>query len=154
MFLVHTLTQQIWTVCMLGVTGLSVWRGGWAERTIAVGMVVASVASALVENRHDWSATQWGILTVDVIYLALIFWVALRSEPLWPLFPAAFQLITVVLYAARMADWHVGARAPIVAEHIFSYLILLAIAVGVLLRKSGHSNHLLPPSTSTGTSAT
>ena len=154
MSLVHTLPQQIWTVWMLAVAGLSVWRGGWAERTVAFGMIVSSIATAVFQNKHDWSATQWADLVGDIIYLVLLFWVAFRSKRLWPLFPAGFQLVIVILYAARMADHRVGARAPFVAEEIFSYLILLAVGVGVWQRAKDRRAELFPPSTATGSSAT
>ena len=150
----RTAPQAIWDIYMLSVTSLAVWRGGWAERAIAFGMVASSIASALVQDQHNLSAIQWGILAADSLYLALIFWVALRSEWLWPLFPAAFQLITVIVYAARMADRRVGARASFVTEEIFSYLILLAVAVSVWQRARRRGAGLSPPSTSTGTSAT
>ena len=110
MLFVQTLPQQIWMVCMLGAAVLAYWRGGWAERTVAVGMVISSIATALVQNTQDFSATQWGDLVVDGSYLALLVWVALRSNRIWPLFAAAFQLVAVFIYFARMADLRVGAR--------------------------------------------
>ena len=141
---------------MFSVAGLSTWRGGWAARTVAWGMVVSSIATAVFQDIHNWSGTQWGDLAVDTIYLVVLIWVALRSERLWTLFPAAFQLVSVIVYGARIADWHVGARAPYAAEAIFSYLILVLALIGTWQnwrdRRTVYSPS--PPSTSTGTSAT
>jgi hypothetical protein len=156
MSLIHTLPQQIWTAAMALVAGLSLWRGGWAERTVALGMVVSSIATALFQNTHDWSAPQWGDLTVDAIYLALLLGVALRSKRLWPLFAAAFQLIAVVVYAARIVDSRVGARSPFTAGVIWSYLILVSVVVGLWLHRHSRSTagRSTSPSPSIGTSAT
>ena len=147
----NTLPQQIWMACTLGVTGLALWRGGRAERTVAIWMTISSIATAAVQNTRDVAATQWADLLVDSLYLALLVWVALRSHRIWPLFAAAFQLVAVLIYFARMADFHVGARAPFVAGEVWSYLILLAVVVGVLIHGKDGRTAASPP---TGSSAT
>ncbi len=134
MFLIHTLPQQVWTVLMIGVTVFAFWRGGWPERTVAVGMIADSVASGILQDRHNWATTQWGDLAVDVAYLLLLVWVALKSDRLWPLWAAAFQLVGVVIYLARIVDMKVGALAPFTAVVIWSYLVLLSVVVGTWQR--------------------
>ncbi len=145
MFLVHTLPQQIWTAAMLAVAAFALWRGGWAERTIAFGMVVDSIASGILQNKRDWGAPQWADLAVDIVYLIVVVWVALKSDRKWPLWAAGFQLVSVVIYFARIADMHVGALAPYLATVIWSYLILIVIVIGTLTRPK------LQSSPSTGT---
>ncbi|HEY5410808.1 MAG TPA: hypothetical protein VIJ94_08775 [Caulobacteraceae bacterium] len=140
MFLVHTLPQQIWTALMLAVAALALWRGGWPERTIAFGMVVDSIASGILQNTRDWGAPQWADLAIDVIYLAVMIWVALRSDRWWPLWAAAFQVISIAIYVARMVDPRVGALAPFTAGVIWSYLILVVVAIGALGRRAGGAN--------------
>ncbi len=147
MFLIHTLSQQIWTAAMFAVAAYSVWRGGWAERTIAWGMVVDSLASGILQNKRDWGAPQWADLGIDVVYLIVMLWVALKSNRTWPLWAAGFQLVSVVVYFARIADMNVGALAPYLATVIWSYLLLVVIAVGTWL----HHRHRIsrepsPPS--------
>jgi hypothetical protein len=132
--LFHEFHQQVWTICMLAVCALAFWRGGWPERTAAIGMLVDSLSSGLLQNTHDWGQTQWADLAIDVAYLALLLWLALRSHRFWPLFAAAFQLLSVVIYVARMADYSVGARATYNAVVILGYLILLAIVYGIVGR--------------------
>ena len=147
MFLM-TASQAIWNGSMIGVAGLAVWRGRWEERTIALGMVVDSLAASIFQNTQDWTAPQWADLTIDVAYLILMVWVALTSRRVWPLFAAAFQLIDVAVYLAFIADRRVGAFAPYYAIVVWSYLILIVIVVGTLTRPRGR----LSPSI--GTSAT
>ncbi len=131
----RTAPQAIWDIYMLSAAGLTVWRGGWAERTAAFGMIVDSVASALLQNTHDWAAPQWGDFAVDVVFLIVLLGVALKSRRYWPLFAAAFQLISVVIYGARLADPRVGALAPYRAVVIWSYLLVAAVIVGTFLRR-------------------
>lgn len=127
----RTVPQMIWDVSMLTTAGVSLWRGGWAERTVSLGMIVASIVSAVVQNRRDWNGTQWGDFAVDVAYLALIVGVALKSDRLWTLCAAGFQLVAVVIYFARIVDMKVGALAPYRAVVIWDYLVLVAVIVGV-----------------------
>ena len=134
MSLFSDLLSQIWIVCMLAVVALSLWRGGWAERTIAIGMVVDSVAARLLENRRDWHAPQWADLAIDLTYLAVMLGVAIKSSRRWPLWAAAFQVIDVAIYLAFIADHHASAWAAYTAIAFWSYLILVAIVVGVLTR--------------------
>jgi hypothetical protein len=133
MFLLHTLPQQIWAVCMLAVCAFTFWRGGAPERIASSLLIVGSVAAGIVQNRHDFSQTQWGDLVVDVAFLAILLWLALRTDRHWPMFAAAFQLISVITYVARMVDSRVGALAPYQAVVIWSYMILGAISVGTIL---------------------
>lgn len=142
-----TAPQAIWNASMLLVAALAAWRGKWAERTIAFGMVIDSVATNVLQNTHDWKAPQWADLAVDTAYLIVMLWVALKSDRLWPLWAAAFQLIDVAVYVAFVADMRVGALAPFLAIEIWSYLILIVVAVGTLTRPRAASP-------STGRSAT
>ena len=148
----RTAPQAIWDVYMLSVVGLSLWRGQWAERIVAFGMIADSVGSAIFQNRHDWAQPQWGVFTVDVLYLVVVVVVALRSGRWWPLWAAAFQLLIVTTTFAKLVDPRVGARAHFTAGEFWSYLILLAVAFGCV---TGSSRHMpAPTSPSTGTSAT
>ena len=151
---IYTPRQQIWVACMLAVAVFAQWRGGWAERTIAWGMVVDSVGSGILQNTRDWAAPQWADLGLDVIYLALMVWVALKSDRLWTLWVAAFQLVDVFIYLAHSVNIRIGGRAPNAAILIYSYLILIVIAVGTWQHWQDRPPGRIAPSPSTGTSAT
>ena len=129
----QTLPQQIWAIYVLSVGGFALWRGGGPERIVAVAAVVASIASALLENQRDLLSPQWGDLIVDFGFLALLVVLALASNRWWTSWAAAFQLLGVVTYVARMVDPRVGALAPYKAVVIWSYLIIASLAVGTWL---------------------
>ena|SRR5215831_10994912 len=126
----RTLSQDIWDVCMLSTVAVAFWRGGRPEQLASLGVVVGSIATALLQNTHDYSQTQWADLAVDATYLAVLLWLALRTNRYWPMWAAAFQFLSVIIYLARMADRRLGASAPYWAVVIWSYLILIAIAAG------------------------
>jgi len=121
-----TAAQAVWDASTLLVTGLAAWLGEWEERTVAFGMVVVIAAAGVFANSRDWQDVQLGELIVGIIYLIALFWVALRSDRLWPLWTAAFQVVGVAVFLARMADPKIGAWAWV----FWSWLILVVVAVG------------------------
>jgi len=136
MILFHTLEQQIWTIAMLLVSGFAWWRGGWPERTVAVANVAASLLNGLAQNHHDWVDPQWGDLIIDLLFLGLLVWLALKSDRHWPMWAAAFQLLGVITHIAMLADRRIGGWAYVTGGIIWSYLILGTLGVGAwLLRR-------------------
>jgi len=115
---------------MLGAAGLAAWRGRWEARTIAFGMVVESLAATALQDTHDVNDVRVGGLILAVIYLVALVWVALRSARGWTLWTAAFQLVAVAVFLARMADTKIGA----LAQDAWGELILIVVAAATLAR--------------------
>jgi hypothetical protein len=109
------------------------WKGGWSERTAAGAFILAWLATPLLRDR-SWIGTQWGGFAIDIVFLAVLVGVALRSRRYWPLFAAAFQLLAVLTHLARIIDPHVHVWAYITAGVIWTYLTLFAIALGAYNR--------------------
>jgi hypothetical protein len=129
----HTPTQFIWVAANLIICGLALWRGGWPERIVALGSLIASRATPLVENFHNWVDPQWGVFGVDVTFFALLLILALRTDRTWLLFAAAFQLLAVITHLAIMVDPGLRARVYMSAILIWSYCVLASLAVGTWL---------------------
>jgi hypothetical protein len=126
----HTIARIAWTTAIVGVSAFALLRGGRVERTVALANLGAWIASLLVENRSNWLDPQWGVSIVDVSFLAILLYFALRERPTWLLFAAAFQLLSVLTHVAILIDAGVHARAYIQGLIIWSYLVLFSLAVG------------------------
>jgi hypothetical protein len=113
------------------VCGASVWRGGWEERTTAMAFMIAWMATLLGRDRA-WVGPQWTTLAIDLVLLAFLVFVALRSARYWPMFAAGFHLLSVVTHVARMVDPKVGAWAYATAAVIFSQLTVFALGAGMI----------------------
>lgn len=137
MSLLSVLPQVAWQTSLYSVCGFAFWRGGRPERIVAAVAIIAWIAAWVVQNKHDWVSTQWGSLVVDSLLLAVLVGLALRTDRRWLLFAAAFQLISVVIYIARMVDPRVGALAPYRGGVIWSYAVLVSLAVGTWLHWRG-----------------
>lgn len=132
--MLSSLPEQIWAVAMLAVSTYAWWRGGWVERVVAVTNVMAWLATIALQNRTNWVDPQWSVFAVDVAFLGVLLALVVRSQRTWILPAAAFQLLLVITHAAIIVDEGVRARAYITALILWSYLVLISLAVGAHLR--------------------
>lgn len=117
------------------------WRGGWAERTAAAGLLAGWTMTVVLYN-YKIGNTQWGVLAVDAALFGTLTWIGLTSDRYWPLFAAAFQLLAVMTHLASILDPVLGGWAYVTGQLIFSYLLAGAIGFGawtawVALRETG-----------------
>lgn len=131
----HYPALPTWVGIAIGwsVAGFALWKGGWSERSVAIGFLAAWLISPLV-RLGGWNGPAWTGLTVDGGLLALLLFVALRTRRYWPLFAAAFELLSVLTHIARLVDPGVRAWAYATADAIWTYLLLAVLAVGTLNR--------------------
>jgi hypothetical protein len=125
-----TLPPWIGLIATTLVCGAAFVKGGRDEQLAAGGLVLGWIATLVLRDPR-WGGTQWGGLAVDAVYLALLTVVALASARYWPIFAAAFQLLGVVTHAARTLDDGVGDWAYATAGVIWTWLVILALGVGV-----------------------
>ena len=122
--------ERVWAVVMFAVSAFALWRGGRTERVVAVANIAAWLVTIVVQNRHNWLDPQWGVFSVDVAFLVLLLWCVVRSNRLWILPAAAFQLLAVVTHAAILADDGVRAWTYMTALILWSYLVLITLGIG------------------------
>ena len=115
---------------MFSASGYAWLRGGWVERAVAVTNVAAWFATLALQDRNNWVDPQWGMLAVDVAFLSVLLVLVVRSDRDWIMPAAAFQLLAVATHAAIVADSGVRARAYLTALTVWSYLVLVSLAVG------------------------
>jgi hypothetical protein len=123
----------IYTILLLGVCGYAFWRGRKDERLAAAVCLIASVASLalLGPARLRYSGVELGVLAVDLFTLAAFTYVALRSDRFWPLWISGLQLTTSVGHVLKAIDSHLVPFAYAAALRVWSYPILIILAVAV-----------------------
>ena len=115
---------------MLVMCGVVLWRGDRAAKLAGLACVAAWFFTPIAHFTHSWVGPQWGILSVDLLLLLSLLWLALRSDRIWLLFAAAFQLLEVVMHLAMAADRSVAPLPYALGLAIWSYLVLLTVGVG------------------------
>jgi hypothetical protein len=124
------LPTQIAVVAMLAVCALALLVGRWLERWLAVATVAAWFISAAVQS-PDRVAVQWGIFTVDIVYLLILVALCTFERRVWILFMTAFQLLVVLTHVAFMIDRTLMQWSFFSTYYLWSDAQLAAFAVGV-----------------------
>jgi hypothetical protein len=117
------------------------WRwGGRDEQFAAFGFAMATLASNLA-NQHLYASPEVGVLGVDLMVLAGLVVLALKSDRFWPMYAAAFQFVGTVVHAASFTENGNFAWAYAVGLIFWSYAVMLALMAGTWLE--GRARRLL-----------
>jgi hypothetical protein len=125
------LPTQVAALAMLAVCLLALLVGRRLERWLAVATVAAWVLSAAVQS-PDTVGVQWGIFTVDLVYLAILVGLCTVERQVWILFMTAFQLLVVLTHVAFMIDRSLMQWSFFSTYYLWSDAELIAFAVGVI----------------------
>jgi hypothetical protein len=117
---------------LLACCGYALLRGGAPER---IGASIFAVGTGLtVLARHEaatrYGSVEAGVLIVDVAALIAFLVLALLARRLWPLWITAFQAIGTAGHLAKLADPEMIRWAYAFLLGIWSYPMLLLLALG------------------------
>jgi hypothetical protein len=129
LFRTNGLPTFIYPLTLLTICIVAVWRGGRYERTAAFGLVGAWVLT-VVAYRGPSLPTEQIELTADVMLLALLIWVALKSSAWWPILAAGFHLLAILTHAAKDLDRQIGLWVYMSAQILWGYLLAITIGIG------------------------
>ena len=126
-------TYFVWNTAMVAVAAYALWRGSRVEAFVGLVSVAAALLSAVIHHGATGHQTRWDVLAVDVGFFLILLVLVLKSDRIWLLFAAAFQLLQIVIHLAIMADGGVRSLAYVNGLGVFSYGVLLSITVGTWL---------------------
>lgn len=120
-----------WALLLL-TCGYALWRGRSDERTVASVCLLASLATrfAISPLQDRYASIETGLLLIDIFVLAAFVWIALRSQRFWPLWIAGLQLTNSISHLMKLAEFDLVPRAYGAAAALWSYPILLILAIG------------------------
>ncbi len=84
--------------------------GGRDGRLVASLTIGAALATMVLERRDTWSSAHNALFIVDLVMFLLLYLLALQSRRYWPLWVAAFQLVTVTTHIAAFSMSETPAR--------------------------------------------
>ena len=126
-------THQIFFWAFLALScGYALWRGRSDERIVAAACLVASIATrfAISPLQSRYASVESGLVMIDLLMLLAFIWIALNSQRFWPLWVAGFQLTNSISHLMKFADLQLMPRAYGAAAAVWSYPILLVLAIG------------------------
>ena len=129
-FMFDTLSTQIGAGLTLLVVAFAFLKGDDPERIAAGGYVLSWFASLLIQGDGSVTGTQWGLMAIDAIMLAVFIALAWKSDRAWPVWTAALQSLTVMSHVLTLVDIRPPVSAFYAVINLASTGILLSIAVG------------------------
>ena len=125
-----TLSTQVGAGLTLLVVAFAFLKGDDPERIAAGGYVLSWFASLLIQGDGSVAGTQWGLMGIDAVMLAVFIALAWKSDRAWPVWAAAFQSLTVMSHILTLVDIRPPVSAFYAVINLASIGILLSIAVG------------------------
>lgn len=117
---------------LIAVCSYALWRGRFEERLTAVTCILATAATVIVKGpvQLTYSTIEIGVLLVDLATFAAFTFVALKSDRFWPLWVSGLQLTTSIGHLLKALQPDLLPIAYAAAGRIWSYPILLILAIG------------------------
>ena len=125
-----TLSTQVGAGLTLLVVAFAFLKGDDPERTAAGGYVLSWFASLLIQGDGSVGGTQWGLMAIDAVMLAVFIGLAWKSDRSWPVWTAALQSLTVMSHVLTLVDIRPPVSAFYAVINLASTGILFTIAVG------------------------
>jgi hypothetical protein len=125
-----TLPTQIGAGLTVLVVAFAFLKGDEPERIAAGGYVLSWFASLLIQGDGAVGGTNWGLMAIDAVMLAVFAALAWKSQRAWPVWAAALQSLTVMSHILTLVDIRPPVSAFYAVVNLASTGILLVIAIG------------------------
>jgi len=114
------------------VSGYALWRGGAPERWAGVLLALAAAATYLSYSPDAvrFRSVEAGVLVVDLTLTGALWWLALRSNRMWPMLITALQFASTLVHLSKAVDLGMSPWAYHFLLKLGGYPILLALAIG------------------------
>ena len=124
--------QYLFRILLVLSCGYALWRGQRDERLVALVCLGATLASRIAFSPLSirYHNVEIGLLAIDASVLAAFIFVALRSPRFWPLWVAGLQLTSSMALLMKAIDETLMPLAYGAAIALWSYPILIILAVG------------------------
>jgi len=125
-----TLPTQIGAGLTVLVVAFAFLKGDEPERIAAGAYVLGWFASLLIQSDGAEGGTQWGLMAIDTISLAVFVALAWKAQRSWPIWASALESLIVMSHVLTLVDVRPPMAAFVAVVNLASTGILLVIAVG------------------------
>jgi hypothetical protein len=124
--------KYIFLALLLLSCGYAIWRGNRDARIVGLICIAATIATrfAVSPITMRYSGVELGLFAIDAAVLAGFVAVALQSPRFWPLWVAGLQLTSSTSHLLKAVDIHLLPKAYGAAVALWSYPILVILAIG------------------------
>lgn len=126
----ETLSSQIGFGIAVLVVAFAFLKGDEPERIGGGAYMLALFASLLIQDKGEHASTQWGLMALDTVMLAVYAALAWKSRRSWPVWVCALQAVIVMSHLLTVVDIRPALAAFYAVINLASYGVLLSLAVG------------------------
>ena len=130
--MLDTLYAQIGGAAVILCCLFAFLKGEDLERFGAGAFLLAWFASILVQQDGDLHRPQVGLFAINVIMAIVFAGMAWRSRAVWPVWAAAFQLLSVMSHIMNMIDLRTPTASLYTVLNLAGYGVLACIVVGTV----------------------
>ena len=127
-----TLQAQIGAAITVAIIAFAFLKGDEPERIRGGAYVLAWFASLLIQSDGAVRGTQWGLMGIDLIMLAVFAGLAWKARRAWPVWAAALQSLIVMSHVLTLVDIRPPLAAFYAVINLASFGILIALTLGVV----------------------
>ena len=124
-----TLYAQIGGAVAVAVAVFAFLKGDEPERVGAGAYMISMLATWLIQDDTQLYGTQWGMLAIDAVMVAVYAALAWKSRRSWPVWAAALQSVVVMSHVLTLIDVRLPLAAFYAVMNLATYGILLALAL-------------------------
>jgi hypothetical protein len=141
--MLYVLYLGFWLIALTFTAAMAA-IGGRTERWAASMMFAAAVFTPFIGGLQNsrWRAPQLGVLAVDMVLLAALLTLALRSSRFWPLTLTSLQLLAVMTHPALWIDRTILPFGYAFMQGFWAYPMMAVVTLGAWRgrrRSSGNS---------------
>jgi len=125
-------TDYIYGLSLIICCGYVVYRGHHPEYAGVIFVSIATFSTLFVDQTFGQTELGLGvgIFVVDLLALAALIGLAIKSDRFWPIWVAAFYLLAFLIHATMLVAPEIPTWAFATAAHFWVYPMLLALAIG------------------------
>lgn len=131
--MLETIAALVGAGVMIVIGLFALAKGGRPERIGAGTMLAAWFLSILSQTYLGYAAVQWPMFFIDVVVLAVFVALVWKSPRSWPVWAAAFQLLSVTSHVMVIFKLRPEISAFYTVLNMTAYGIMVAIAVGAFI---------------------
>lgn len=126
----ETIYSQVGTAITVLVVAFAFLKGDEIERLGAAAIVIVVLATIVIPETSGLSFPRWGLMSLDIVLLAVFGGLAWHSRRAWPVWAAGFQALIVTGHLLVVAHLRPPSDAFAAVINLSNYGILIALAVG------------------------
>lgn len=112
--------------------GFVIWKGGRWERVAAAALLVENTVSALLQNPSRLEDPRYISLIMDMVVLAILFYIAFTTDRRWVLLACALQVLSTLTFIARIVDPSIVSWTYITVDIALSFAIMASVVYGAI----------------------